>query len=68
VAGLYCLLRTTDASFIEYHMDKPYEIHLVKFDTEQDFQNFGNDADRKEFLHLKEQSIKSVLMIKDTKL
>jgi uncharacterized protein (DUF1330 family) len=61
-------VRPTDASFIEHHIDKPYEIHLVEFDTEQDFLNFGQDAERKKFLHLKEQSIKSVLMIKGVRL
>lgn len=61
-------VRPNDDSFIEHHIDKPYEIHLVEFDTEQDFLNFGQDEERKRFLHLKEQSIKSVLLIKGTKL
>lgn len=61
-------IRPLDNSFIEHHMDKPYEIHLVEFETEQDFQNFSNDEERKQFLHLKEQSVKSVLLIKGAKL
>jgi uncharacterized protein (DUF1330 family) len=61
-------VRPTNYSFIEHHIDKPYEIHLVEFDTEQDFLNFCQDNERKKFLHLKEQSIKSVLLIKGTKL
>jgi len=40
----------------------------VEFDTEQDIENFQNDEERKKFLHLKDQSIKSVLLIKGTKL
>jgi uncharacterized protein (DUF1330 family) len=61
-------VRPTNESFIEHQIDMPYEIHLVEFETEQDFLNFGQDEERKKFLHLKEQSIKSVLMIKGTKL
>jgi len=61
-------VRPTEESFIEYHIEKPYEIHLVAFDREQDFVNFGQDEERKKFLHLKEQSIQSVLLIKGTKL
>jgi len=64
------LLRVRPAkdTFIEHHIERPYEIHLVEFDTEQDFENFQNDDERKKFLHLKDQSIKSVLLIKGTKL
>jgi len=60
-------VRPTENAFIAYNMDRPYEIHLVEFDNEQDFENFTNDEERKQFLHLKEQSIKSVLLIKGTK-
>ena len=37
-------IRPLDNSFIEHHIEKPYEIHLVEFETEQDFQNFSNDV------------------------
>jgi len=61
-------VRPTYDSFIEHHIDRPYEIHLVEFDAEQDFVNFMHDDERKKFLHLKEQSIQSVVMIKGEKL
>ena len=61
-------VRPDNNSIIENNIDKPYEIHLVEFNTEQDFQNFMHDEDRKKFLHLKEQSVKSVVLIKGTKL
>lgn len=61
-------VRPTESTFIERHIDKPYEIHLVEFDTEQDFENFKQDDERKKILHLKDQSIQSVLLIKGTKL
>jgi hypothetical protein len=52
-------VRPSQESFIEHHIDKPYEIHLVEFETEKDFENFKLDEERKQFLHLKEQSIKT---------
>ena len=60
-------VRPADNAFIEHHIDKPYEIHLVEFAAEEDFENFKHDEERKKFLHLKEQSIRSVLLIKGTK-
>ena len=59
--------RPTENAFIEHYIDKPYEIHLVEFAAEQDFENFKRDKERKKFLHLKEQSIKSVLLIQGTR-
>jgi uncharacterized protein (DUF1330 family) len=49
-------------------IEKPYEIHLVEFENEQEFINFMHDEERKKFLHLKEQSIKSSLVIQGTKM
>jgi uncharacterized protein (DUF1330 family) len=61
-------MRPGSDSFIEHHIEKPYEIHLVEFADEQDFVNFTQDKTRKQFLHLKEQSVKSVVLIKGIKL
>jgi len=61
-------VRPGDHSIIENNIDKPYEIHLVEFDSDQDFQNFNQDEERRKFLHLKEQSVKAVLLIKGTKI
>jgi len=61
-------IRPDDHSMIENNIEKPYEIHLVEFDSEQDFINFSGDEDRKKFLHLKEQSVKSVWLIRGVKL
>jgi len=59
-------VRPPESSFIECNIDNPYEIHLVEFASEQDFHNFSRDEERKQFLHLKEQSVRSVLLIKGT--
>jgi len=61
-------VRPSGNDFIEHHIDKPYEIHLVRFDNEEDFLQFQQDEERKKFLHLKEQSVKAVWLIKGTKL
>ena len=61
-------VRPANDSYIENQIDKPYEIHLVEFDSEQDFKNFMLDEERKKFLHLKEQSIKASVLIQGTKL
>lgn len=55
-------------AYLESNMEKPFEIHLVEFETDNDFENFMQDEERKRFLHLKEQSIKWVLLIKGEKL
>jgi uncharacterized protein (DUF1330 family) len=55
-------------SYIESSVEKPYEIHLVEFESDNDFSDFMQDEERKRFLHLKEQSIRSVVLIKGTKL
>jgi len=61
-------IRPTDNNFIEHCIDKPYEIHLVEFDSVNDFEDFKNDKERQNFLHLKEQSIESAILIQGTKL
>jgi uncharacterized protein (DUF1330 family) len=61
-------VRPDENSFIEHRIDKPYEIHFVEFETEQDFENFKEDEERKKFLHLKEQSIKASILVQGTRL
>jgi len=61
-------VRPDDKAFVGPYVDKPYEIHLVEFDSEKDFENFGRDEERKKFLHLKEKSIKASILYKGSKL
>jgi len=56
-------VRPDKQSYIEQNIDPPYEIHLVVFDSAQDFENFKQDEARKKFLHLKEQSIRESVII-----
>lgn len=61
-------IRPEKTSIIEANIDAPYEIHLVEFETENDFKNFMQDEERKQFVHLKNQSIKEVILIKGIKI
>jgi uncharacterized protein (DUF1330 family) len=61
-------IRPDENSFIESNIEKPYEVHLVEFNSEKDFENFMQDEERKRFLHLKEQSIKTSILFKGIKL
>ncbi len=61
-------IRPQKDSFIDSKIDQPYEIHLVEFNKEDDLANFSRDEERKKFLHLKEQSVKSSIQIKGTKI
>lgn len=61
-------VRPTPQSWIANNMETPYEIHLVSFETEEDFHRFMKDEERKQFLHLKEQSIRTSVLIQGVKL
>lgn len=62
-------LRPNEDSYIEANIDEdPYEIHFVSFPSEELFQAYMNDDERKQFLHLKEQSIRRVVLIKGFKI
>jgi uncharacterized protein (DUF1330 family) len=56
-------IRPDENTVIEHTIDKPYEIHLVQFNSEEDFERFKQDEERKSFLHLKNESIMSSLLI-----
>jgi uncharacterized protein (DUF1330 family) len=61
-------IRPDEKSVIESHIGHPYEIHMIEFDSEEDFQRFGNDEERKKVLHLKEQSVRAVRLMKGVEL
>lgn len=61
-------VRPEQKAFIENTIEQPYEIHLASFPTEEDFQQFMQDEERKKFLHLKEKALQSTILIKGNKL
>ncbi len=56
-------IRPDDAAFIDGSMEKPYEIHIVQFEEQGDFDRFCQDEQRKAFLHLKEKAVRISSMI-----
>lgn len=59
-------LRPTISTFVDNSIEPPFEIHLVAFESEQDLEQYSQDEERKSYLHLKEQSVRSVVLIKGT--
>lgn len=61
-------LRPDKNSFISGNEEQPYEIHFVSFDSEKDLEDFIKDDSRLKFIHLKDESVKSMLLVKGTKM
>ena len=61
-------IRPTSSTFVEGAIEQPFEIHLVSFENESDFEQYQQDEARKSYLHLKEQAVKSVVLIKGIQL
>lgn len=59
----HLMLRTRPGHVIEASIEVPNEIHLISFASAADFDRFKQDEGRKAFLHLKEQSVRSSLLI-----
>jgi antibiotic biosynthesis monooxygenase (ABM) superfamily enzyme len=59
-------LRPNAESVIANNVEVPYEVHIVRFDNEDDLASFAQDDERQRFLHLKNQSIRSSLLVKGT--
>ena len=51
-------IRPTNCNFVQNVIEPPFEIHLVTFDSAQNFEQFQQAKERKSYLNLKEQSIK----------
>lgn len=61
-------IRTDASSWIEGSMEQPYEIHLISFPSTNDFERFKRDEERKQWMHLKEQSIRESWLIQGHRL
>ncbi len=61
-------IRPTKETIIETSIERPYEIHLVSFQTETDFEQFKLDPERKNYLHLKQQSVRVSTLIKGSEI
>lgn len=61
-------LRPTNDNFVQIAIEPPFEIHVVAFGSENDFEQFQQDDERKKYLHLKEQSVSKVVLLKGVQL
>ena len=61
-------VRPDPSAFIEGKEAPPYEIHLVSFPTEKDFEAFGKDPERAASLHLKEESVDRIVLIRGARI
>ncbi len=57
------MLRCKPAEVKEVSGEIPYEVHIITFPSESNFEEFKKDEGRKAFLHLKEESVKESLLI-----
>jgi uncharacterized protein (DUF1330 family) len=59
-------LRPNTATFIAGSWEVPYEVHVVSFETEEGLVSYSNDEARQRFLELKNESVRSSVLIKGT--
>jgi hypothetical protein len=56
-------VRPTRECVVESNLDYPYEIHVVSFQSRQDFEAYRDDKERMQYVPLKELSIEKALLI-----
>ncbi len=59
-------IRPGKDAFIEHSIERPYEVHLCEFESENDIDAFLQDEERQKFLHMKDQAIRSAVLVKGT--
>lgn len=59
-------LRPGAEAVIEAGIEVPYEVHVVSFPDDAAFARFAADEERQRFLRLKEESVRSALLVKGT--
>jgi len=59
-------VRPTAETVIAATVEIPYEVHIVCFPGEDDFKAFSQDAERQRIIHLKDESVRSSMLVKGT--
>ena len=60
-------IRPNENSFISATKELPFEIHFISFNSDEDLNAFMKDDSRLSFIHLKDESIKSTIIVKGRK-
>ncbi|MFK7783663.1 MAG: hypothetical protein AB8B56_01035 [Crocinitomicaceae bacterium] len=61
-------IRPEAKAFVDHEGETPSEVHFLSFNSEEDLLEFLQDGSRLEFVHLKDESVKSVLLVKGEKM
>ena len=56
-------VRPGNDQVIETTMGHPYEVHLVSFDSKEDFMAYANDEERMKYVPMKNDSVLKVMLI-----
>ena len=56
-------VRPDPASIVAAAMEIPYEIHFVRFDSEEGLRRFTEDPERQKVLHLKDESVRAAILV-----
>lgn len=56
-------IRPAEDAFIEYSIERPYEVHLGEFETEEDFNAFLADEERNKFIEMKNKAIRFSILV-----
>jgi hypothetical protein len=56
-------IRPAKNAFIESSSELPYEIHLVTFGSKADFERYKIDPKRLDFVEMKNNSVKKIILI-----
>lgn len=57
-------VRPGEGALVAGEMELPYEIHLASFNDEADFERFKADPSREGMLHLKNKSVRKMVLVK----
>lgn len=55
--------RPSVADVIATDIGHPYEVHLISFGSQDDFRAYAPDEERQKYLHLKDESVESAMLI-----
>ena len=61
-------IRPEKEAFINQVDETPYEIHFVSFENEAQLNQYIADGSRKKYIHMKEESVESMLLVKGKKM
>ena len=61
-------LRPDKDSYVSASEEQPYEIHFISFNSDKNLNDFIKDDSRLNFIHLKEESIKSTILVRGLKM